>query len=143
MAPEGTFYALIVLASLGFLNALYFTLVTYRRIAPDSRIVPKFCRMDGRTCASVVDSRYARLFGLPNSVYGMGWYLLAGGAAVIGLVTGALPYCLEMTAVSIVTVWVSVFLWWSLRYRLKVFCALCFFGQAVNVVLLGMIVAAC
>ncbi|MCE2543354.1 MAG: hypothetical protein J4F30_07965 [Acidobacteria bacterium] len=70
----------MALAVVGLGISTYFTGVAYRWIRPDTRWIPAFCRMGERTCASIVFTPRARVFGLPNSVLGQVFYvaLLAG-----------------------------------------------------------------
>ena len=127
---------LAVLALIGLLLSLYFTGVTYRRIPAEPRWLPRVCRMDERTCAAIVDTREARVLGLPNSVLGLAWYavLLAStlGAPVprLALLAGAL-------AASALSVWLA----WALVVRLRVACVLCFVGHAVNAAVLVLVLA--
>ncbi len=66
----------IVLLSLaGLADALYFTLAYYGRIRK-ARWVPEIlCARDGSSCVTVVRTPYARVFGVPNSILGIVYYL--------------------------------------------------------------------
>lgn len=133
----------VALAAVGVLIALYFTAVRYRWVRPDTRWVPSFCRMDEDTCARVVDSDHGHLFGLPNALFGLAWYLVAGGAGVAGLTTGAVPLCPTLVAVAGLTVAVSVYLAWALLFDLRTHCNLCYTSHVLNGALLVLFVAAC
>src|SRR5437660_10214969 len=80
---------LIVCSLAGFLISLYFTLVTYRLMKPDQRFIPPVCRMSGDSCLSIVESPQARLFGVPNSLLGIAFYLGVFVAAISGLLPSA------------------------------------------------------
>lgn len=134
---------LLALAAVGFLDALYFVLVTYRVIPPDPRWLPNVCRMDEATCARVVDTPYARVFGLPNAVYGLAWYAIVGAAAAGALASGALPFCAPLVVASAATVAFSAYLAWSLLVKLRTPCPLCFLGHGVNAAILAALVAGC
>lgn len=127
--------ALLALAVVGFLDALYFVAVTYRWMRPDPRWLPPLCRMDEATCARIVDTREARALGLPNSVYGLAWYAAVAAAAAVALATGALPARPLLLAGAATSVAFSLYLAWSL-VRLRTLCPLCFLGHGVNVALL-------
>lgn len=131
------------LAAVGLFIAVYFTLVTYRIVPPDARWVPSFCRMDEETCAAVIDSEYARVFGVPNCVLGLGWYGAATGAGLAGLTGGTVPLCPTFVLVALVTVVVSVYLAWSLLFRLETHCPLCYTSHLLNGGLLAAFVVAC
>jgi uncharacterized membrane protein len=140
-----TIWALGTLAVsiLGFANALYFVLVAYRVMRPDARWLPRVCRMDDRTCASILETRYARVLGLPNALYGVLWYVAAGTAALVALATGRLPAPAALLGGSALAAAVSVYLAWALLYRLRVVCPLCFFGHGVNAALLALFALRC
>ncbi len=139
MAP----WLLLLLGVIGALDALYFIAVTYRWLAPDSRIIPAFCRMDEGSCSSIVDTKWARVFGLPNSVYGFVWYLLVAGVAVYAMMGHPLPWCLPLLVASALTVAVSVLLFWSLIWKLKTRCPLCFLGHATNLSIFAVLLWMC
>lgn len=120
------------LAVAGFANALYFTLAYYGRVKK-SRWVPEIlCAREGSSCVTVVQTPYARVFGLPNSLLGIAYYLvvlaweLAGPADVprwfIGLVLAA----------SVATVLLGFYLVYALRRKLHTHCPLCIAAHAIN-----------
>ena len=120
---------------IGTLIASYFTLVYYRLLKPDARFVPRFCRMDGNTCFSILSTREARIFGAPNSLYGVSYYVGI-------LVCSFLPYEQHIFlwqlagALSVGTVVISGYLLFALLVKLKIKCVLCITGHAVNVMLM-------
>lgn len=136
-------WLLAPLALLGALDALYFVAVTYRWMAPDTRWVPAFCRMEDATCARIVDTKWARLFGLPNAVYGLAWYMVVGAVGVYAWGGDPIPWCLPLLLASAATVLVSLVLFWSIVWRMRTRCPLCFFGHAINIAIFGVLLAAC
>ena len=119
----------------GLLNAVVFTGLICGWIPAESPLVTNVCRMDTGSCTKVVTSPYARLAGVPNSVVGLFWYLLVLAASGTWLVTGIMPYPVEMTALSALTVGIGVLLTLSLLFKLKVKCWFCFFGHATNLII--------
>ena len=134
---------LLGLGTLGLLDAVYFTLVTYGWLRPDPRWLPGICRMDTDTCARIVQSRWAKVFGLPNSVYGIAWYAIVIVAGVAGLVTGTIARCQDLAGAALVVVAVSLLLVWALVARLRTPCALCYAAHVVNVLILGVAAWTC
>ena len=63
-------WGVIGLSALGFVISSYVTGVAFRWVRPDARWVPPVCRMEEETCALVVFTPQARLFGPPNSLLG-------------------------------------------------------------------------
>jgi len=126
-------YSAIALAIIGLYIAAYFTLVYYRLIEPSTRLMPSVCRLEERTCQTVLGTRYARVFGLPNSLLGVFYYvtvivLLAGGWATGSVGVG-------LIVVAWFTVALGVFLIYSLFFIIEIPCPLCLAGHAINLAL--------
>ena len=130
--------ALLLCASVGFAISTYFTSIAYRWIRPDAWWIPTFCRMGERTCASIVFTPRARVFGLPNSLLGQLFYL----ALLLGTPLGALEtpifYRLYLVA-SLVTVGLGLYLSHSLLFVTRVRCPLCFTSHGLNAVIFALL----
>jgi uncharacterized membrane protein len=74
----------IVLAAIGLYIAAYFTLVYYGLLDAGTKLMPRVCRLEERTCQTVLSSRFARVFGVPNSLLGVFYY----GTVIVVLSTG-------------------------------------------------------
>ena len=130
-------FAIVFLSLIGFLISSYFTAVSYRWIRPDEKWIPAFCRLGERTCATIVFTPRARVFGLPNSVLGQVFY----AALVIGALTGRFeggPLTLYLLA-SLVTVALGAYLTYSLLFLTRVPCKLCFTSHFINLVIFIML----
>jgi uncharacterized membrane protein len=126
-------YSAIALAAIGLYIAAYFTLVYYGLIQANTRLMPNVCRLDEGTCQTVLSTKYARVFGLPNSLLGVLYYvavivLLAGGWA-----TGSIG--LALIVVSWFTVALGLFLVYALFFIIKIPCPLCLAGHTINLAL--------
>lgn len=126
--------AVIGLSIVGLAISSYFTAVAYRWIRPDAAWVPPVCRLDESTCASVVHTPRARVFGLPNSVLGQLYYLGLVTLAVDGLL-GTSPWRELVLAAAVATVLLGAYLTYSLLYITRVHCRLCFASHALNALL--------
>ncbi len=139
---------MVVLALLGLGDALYFTLAYYGRVRK-ARWVPQIlCAGEGSSCVTVVQTPYARVFGVPNSLLGIPYYLfLIGWAAVdgsVGLAFNVGRQYLELLSsmlvvISAVTVLVGLYLIYTLRRKLHVDCPLCYAAHGINATLLVLI----
>ncbi len=119
---------IILLAATGFLISLYFTLVYYRVIKADQRYIPNFCRMEEGTCQQIIHTAEARLFGVPNSLIGLWYYLLV---IIASVAPGIVPHqIIIITSAS--TVAVGIYLSYVLIMKLKIPCILCFTGHGIN-----------
>ena len=130
--------AIGLLAAAGLAISSYFTAVAWRWIAPDVRWIPAFCRLEERTCAAVVFTPSARVFGPPNSLLGQVFYavLLAGAAA--GWLADPVLWRLFAGA-SLLTVGLGVYLSYALLFVLRVPCPLCFASHGINAVICGLL----
>lgn len=131
--------AIVALSVGGLAISTYFTAVAYRWIAPDAAWLPPVCRMGEKTCATVVDTPRARVFGIPNSVLGQVWYLALIVATPLGT-TFALPWWWGFFLAAAGTVALGVFLTYSLLYITRVHCTLCFTSHGLNLALFLLIV---
>jgi len=119
----------LALSLVGLWISVYFTGVYYKWFAPDVRWMPQLCQLKEATCMTVLDTPRAKIFGIPNSVFGIGLYLYlivtlaAGFSPLVALVllTGALAR--------------SLFLAYSLLFITKIPCPLCFTGHGINLLL--------
>ncbi len=130
--------AIALLAAVGFPVASYFTAVAWRWMRPDVRWIPSFCRLEERTCASVIFTPSARVFGPPNSLLGQVYYagLLAG--AMFGVLGDPWVWRLCIAA-SLATVALGAYLSYALLFVLRVPCPLCFASHGINVLLCGLL----
>ncbi len=122
---------LFVAALAGLAVSSYFTGVSYGLLPADWRVIPRVCRLEARTCRQILDTREARVFGVPNSAVGMAYYLVLGLAAALG---DRLPA--PWPALLLAAAWGTVALGGYLTYRLlavlRVPCPLCLFSHALN-----------
>ena len=130
--------ALLLCASVGFAISTYFTAVAYRWIRPDAGWIPTFCRMGERTCASIVFTPRARVFGLPNSLLGQFFYFALLLGTPLGVLETPIFYRLSLVA-SLVTVGLGLYLSYSLLFVTRVRCPLCFTSHGLNAVIFALL----
>src|SRR5208283_5631880 len=142
----------ILLLSLGGLaDALYFTLAYYGRIRK-ARWVPEIlCACEGSSCVTVVQTRYARVFGVPNSLLGIVYYLLLIAGAMGNWSFGISLY-VHFTRVAVPlgmglliflsagTTILGFYLIYALRRKLHADCPLCYTAHAINVALFVLLI---
>ena len=129
-----------VLALAGLADAFYFTFAYYGRIKK-ARWVPEIlCAREGSNCVTVVQTPYARVFGVPNSLLGVVYYLLLILWAVAAPRVSAVGWTL--IAASAGTVVLGTYLVYSLRRKLYIDCPLCYAAHAINAILLVLLVLA-
>ncbi len=140
----------ILLSLVGLWDALYFTLAYYGRVE-NARWVPEvLCAREGSSCVTVVKTPYARVFGWPNSLFGIGYYLAlivwtlfpAGWLAAADSHAAPLTFLIRflLTAASTVTVVLGGYLVYALREKLHTDCPLCYLAHAINAVLLVLVI---
>ena len=125
---------LIALCVVGFVIAGYFTGVAYRWVRPDTRWVPAVCRMGEQTCAAIVFTPRARVFGIPNSILGQLFYATLATVAGTGGLDEPLTR-LVLFGASGVSVLLGVYLTYSLLFVIRASCALCFTSHGINLLL--------
>jgi uncharacterized membrane protein len=143
--------ASIALLSLaGLVNAFYFTFAYYGRIKK-ARWVPEIlCAREGSSCVTVVQTPYGRVFGVPNSLLGILYYLVligwdfsgaSFGPTVMMGGHGVAVSTLALVAASAGTVLLGFYLIYALIEKLHTHCPLCYLGHAINATLLFLLVA--
>lgn len=140
----------IVLSLVGLWDAAYFTLAYYGRVE-NARWVPEIlCAREGSSCVTVVKTEYARVFGWPNSLFGIGYYLVLIGWTfmpppwldAMDVRIPALSFLVRflLTAASAVTVVLGGYLVYALREKLHTDCPLCYLAHSINAVLLVLVI---
>ena len=134
---------IIVLLSLaGLADSLYFTFAYYGRTRKARWVPEVFCAREDSSCVTVVRTPYARVFGIPNSLLGILYYLCL--LVWIGFVPRHLnisgqifrPYetvGLWLLGASLLTVLLGFYLVYALRRVLGLDCPLCYAAHAINI----------
>lgn len=132
--------AVAILALAGLADALYFTFAYYGRIKK-ARWVPEIlCAREGSNCVTVVQTPYARVFGVPNSLLGIIYYLLVVFWALVGRLVPGLLWAL--IGASVATVLLGFYLIYSLLRRLHTHCPFCYMAHAINAALMVLFILA-
>ena len=147
-SPDGFLRALLVVLSFGGLAAaLYFTLAYYGRIKKMRWVPEILCARESSSCVTVLQTPYARVFGLPNSLLGVLYY----GILIVWAVGYSWPlswfgdgdvlpgyrsFSNLLILASAFTVGLGFYLIYALRRKLRVHCPLCYAAHAINAALL-------
>jgi uncharacterized membrane protein len=123
----------IALAAAGVYIAAYFTLVFYGYLDANTRLMPRVCRLEERTCQTVLGTKYAKVFGVPNSLLGVVYYLIVIAVLLIGWAPQALA--VGLIFVAWFTVALGLYLIYALFFIIRIPCPLCLIGHAINLVL--------
>ena len=123
-------FLILILSFVGLWISIYFTGVYYKWFRPDVFWIPQVCQLKESSCMMILDTPRAKLFGVPNSVFGIGLYiylilnLFAHFSSVVALI---------LLALAVIR---SIYLAYSLIFVTKVPCPLCFTGHVINIILL-------
>jgi len=145
-------FLICVLALIGFADSLYFTFAYYGRIRKARWIPEILCAREGSACVTVVQTPYARVFGVPNSLLGIVYYLLLIAGAMGNWTFGVNLYVhfarfvvpIGMAILILVgacTVLLGFYLVYALRRKLHVNCPLCYTAHAINVLIFVLLIA--
>jgi uncharacterized membrane protein len=126
---------LILLSLVGSLISFYFTLVYYQITPANYYLVPRVCRMKESTCQTVLSTGDARVLGIPNSALGILYYGIVFFVTIAGgWESGEFVHRFFLW-VSILVVLLSFYLSYSLLFRIKIVCPLCFVSHGINVLI--------
>jgi uncharacterized membrane protein len=141
--------AIIVLSVVGLWDAFYFTFAYYGRVRKARWVPAILCAREGSNCVTVVQTPYARVFGVPNSLLGIFFYFAVIAWVVIAtwMESGANPAGLHwmvacgelLIAAALVAVLLGLYLVYSLIVKLHTHCPLCYTAHTINTALLVLI----
>lgn len=121
-----------VLAASGLLVSVYVSLAGLGVVDLESARVPSFCRQREGTCRTVLNAPQARLAGIPNSVWGTGFYAIVLASACARIWLGHYYAALPILALVLGALGFSVYLLYVLLRVLRVPCFLCVTAHAIN-----------
>lgn len=130
---------IIVLSLVGLWDAFYFTFAYYGRVKKARWVPAILCARDGSNCVTVVQTPYARVFGVPNSLLGILYY---SALILWSLAPSRAPgwFLGLLVAASVVSVLLGFYLIYSLIARLHTHCPLCYTAHAINATLLILLI---
>lgn len=126
-------FIIFALSLIGLWISVYFTGVYYKWFQPNVFWIPQICQLKESSCMMIIDTPRAKLFGAPNSVFGMGLY-----AYLIFNLFVSFPAIVALTLLSFAVIR-SVYLAYSLVFITKVPCPLCFTSHVINIILLFLV----
>ena len=142
---------IVVLALAGLADAFYFTFAYYGRIKKARWIPEILCAREGSSCVTVLQTPYARVFGIPNSLLGISYYVLVIAWALLGPglamawegVRVLVPWVgWAFVAASAGTVALGFYLIYALRRKLHTDCPMCYTAHAINTALFILLIFA-
>ena len=144
-------FLICALALVGLADSLYFTLAYYGRIRKARWIPEILCAREGSACVTVVQTPYARLFGVPNSLLGIVYYVLLIAGAMENWTFGInldfhfarvfVPFGMAiLILIGAGTILVGFYLIYALRCKLHIDCPLCYTAHAINVAIFVLLI---
>ena len=126
----------------GLADAFYFTFAYYGRVRKLRWIPIVLCAREGSSCVTVVKTPYARVFGVPNSLLGIFYYVFLMYWTAAGMPVGfdvglgdryrLIRIAWPLITASALTVVLGFYLVYALRRKLYVDCPLCYAAHAIN-----------
>ena len=122
-----------ILATAGFTISAYFAMSVRSSTNVLDRIVPEFCRIGPDRCRTILGTRQAKLFGMPNYLLGIFFYVGLLGSAILDSLWRQLHLFLFLG--SILTLPTGLYLSYILVWRLKIPCFLCLTSHVINFII--------
>lgn len=136
MSPHLLRLALAGCAGVGLWAAITMTGAYYGWWRGPARLVPdRLCSPRAGGCMDILATRYARVFGPPNSSLGIAYYAALLALALAGPAALPSPLRLPLQVLAWSVVAFSAYLAWSLLFRLRTGCPICFLSHALNLAL--------
>jgi len=121
-------WMVVFLSVTGLWISFYFTGVFYKWLSPETKIIPRVCQLKVNTCQLVLETPRAKMFGIPNSVFGLFVY------SYLIVDQWAFPPVIGFILVSFALLR-SIYLVYSLVFVTKIPCVLCFTSHMINLIL--------
>jgi len=142
---------IVILAIAGLADALYFTFAYYGRIKKAPWVPEILCAREGSKCFTLLQTPYARVFGVPNPLLGIVYYLLLIAGAMENWFFGVDLYVhfahvavpLGMGLLILIgagTIILGFYLIYALRHKLHIACPLCYTAHAINAALFVLLI---
>jgi vitamin-K-epoxide reductase (warfarin-sensitive) len=117
-----------ILATIGFFLSLYAFYIK-NKYKKDPNYIP-LCNLNKNiSCTKAFSSSYSNIFYLPNSLYGILFYVLIFLLASLNLFNYIFP-------LSIISVLISLYLAYLLYFKVKSLCLICTSTYLINLLLL-------
>ena len=128
---------LTIISILGLIISLYFLIVYKGIIKGMNKLLPKEICSEN-TCNAILETRFAKVFKIPNFILGIFYYIII-------LLASLYPYYLVFFRVFFIllswfVVAFSLYLAYTLIFKLRTICVLCFISQIIN---LGIAILLC
>ena len=126
-------FVVLILSAIGLWISIYFTGVYYKWFQPNVFWIPQVCQLKEESCMTVLGTPRAKIFGVPNSLFGIGLYSYL-------ILNWIIPFPLAIALIALIlAVLRSIYLAYSLICVTKIPCPLCFTSHVINAVLLFMV----
>ncbi len=112
-----------IIASLGFLDATYLTIIHYKNIIPPCTI---------GSCETVLNSEYAIMFGIPTALFGSLFYLSIIVLSLLILTNYKRIFIKAFYLLAAAGFGASLFLLYVQAFVLKSFCQYCLISAATS-----------
>jgi len=141
--------SIVLLSLMGLADALYFTLAYYARIRKARWVPEMLCAREASSCVAVLRTPYAHVFGVPNSLLGIVYYVLLiiwilfvpRHAILLGHVwTPFETLGVLLLGASLCTVVLGFYLIYALRRVLRTHCPLCYAAHTINLILFALLI---
>ena len=123
---------IFILSVIGLADAAY---LLYKKLKKE-----KLVCFFGEDCNKVSKSKYGYFFGIPNEIFGIGFYLFALSLFVFSLLGVITIFEISLTSLLLFAVIlasiVSLYLLWIQTAVLKAWCAWCILSSLVNFLIL-------
>lgn len=124
-----------VLALVGLADSVYLSLAHYGVVEVETPVLTEMCEPRAGTCESVQRTSQATTLGVPNSMLGVGYYMLVAAATAARLLTGRWFAPRLMLALTIAAMCFSIYLLYVLVFQIRVLCPYCMLAHAINIAL--------
>jgi len=123
--------AILIVAAIGFILSAYSLYIEKRKEMSES--YKAVCDFNDRfSCTKTFTSEYGKMFGIRNSLSGIGYYIVIFGLVWFGFTNYAFY-------ISILSILYTIYLAYAAYFKLKSYCVICHSIYLVNIILIVML----
>jgi len=118
---------------IGFIDSAYLSVLHYKNVIPPCSIL--------RECETVLTSQYATIFGVPNALLGVFYYLVVVVLSVLYFDTKQVKYLITAMGAIILGFIFTLWFLYLQAFVIKAFCEYCLLSAGVTATLFAIVLA--
>jgi uncharacterized membrane protein len=130
-----------VLALIGILDSGYLVLDHFKNLRLEAPMVASSCESVAGACNTVAKSTQSTVLGIPNGVFGAGYFAFVLAMVILRYHTGKWPLSYILPVILTLSLAYSGYLAYTMIVSLDTLCPFCMAAHCTNAVIMGLYAA--